>query len=630
MIDHISPHEIFGFVRPAVDAHTLGVSYVAKLLSDCGYRVTIGNRRIAEALNNITNLDNWAVLNEWITTAHITRLGFSHRLDPLQAQEMFGRVYSQLRYHRVLASEGGPLKGVYFAGLPLACQRIECEYSGAVPVFCGDETPYESLIKLGVPSSRIPHDLRAQSVYDEMRLSFARSYVAKEQYHAIEPVDRSDYHEYGTARDHVVKRLEHGRLRNLPPLMRVHVGPYFASRTESIALFHEWIRQLREAGLLDILSIGTSQLTQSNFGEDWGERPNGGGVPIATASEYRLIYEAAKPMLVRTYAGTKNVPQLARIHEEALNIAWHALSFWWFCQTDGRGPNPVYQNLNEHLDTLDFIARTDKPFEPNIPHHFSFRGGDDVTYILSAYLAARVAKSRGVRWLILQAMFNTPKYTLGIQDLAKVRAMLKLVRTLENDSFRVILQPRAGLDYFSPDLDKARVQLAAVTAMMDDIEPGNEQSPPIIHVVSYSEASHLADPQVINESIKIVRGALGTYRTQRLRGKIPNIDDTKLEVAWRTEELYRETLDVVNVILKTVPDPFSPSGLYRIFAAGFLPTPYLWECRDEFAAATNWRTEIVNGGVKVVDRIGSPIPPLVRAVQAAARLSALKLPILVP
>jgi len=51
------------------------------------------------------------------------------------------------------------------------------------------------------------------------------------------------------------------------------------------------------------------------------------------------------------------------------------------------------------------------------------------------------------------------------------------------------------------DLQKAKAQLAAVTALMDDIEPQDPNSPPIIHVVSYCEASHLADPAAVNESI---------------------------------------------------------------------------------------------------------------------------------
>ncbi len=96
----------------------------------------------------------------------------------------------------------------------------------------------------------------------------------------------------------------------------------------------------------------------------------------------------------------------------------------------------------------------------------------------------------------------------GIQDLAKSRAMLTLVKSLEDSNFKVILQPRAGLDYFKPDLEEAKIQLAAVTALMDDIDPHDETSPPIIHVVSYSEASHLATPDVINESIQITQYSL--------------------------------------------------------------------------------------------------------------------------
>ena len=114
-------------------------------------------------------------------------------------------------------------------------------------------------------------------------------------------------------------------------------------------------------------------------------------------------------MLLRTYSGTKNVPELARIHEESINIAWHALSFWWFNQLDGRGPNSVKQNLEEHIETLKYIAETNKPFEPNIPHHFAFRGSDDLTYVLSAVLAARTAKKYGIRTFVLQVMLNTPR-----------------------------------------------------------------------------------------------------------------------------------------------------------------------------------------------------------------------------
>src|SRR5699024_2569381 len=109
------------------------------------------------------------------------------------------------------------------------------------------------------------------------------------------------------------------------------------------------------------------------------------------------------------------------------------------------------------------------------------------------------------------------------QDLAKSRALIRLVRSLEDQNFRVLLQPRAGLDYFKPDLYEARKQLAAVTALMDDIEPNNHRSPQIIHVVSYSEASHLATPEIINESIKITQHSLLEYRKLKRQGNAPDM-----------------------------------------------------------------------------------------------------------
>lgn len=621
----VRPGEVFGLVRPSVDAHTLGISYVAKLIEACGYRVVIAGRDVTDAVNQIARPGQVGILQDWIRAHGITRLGLSYRLSPEDARAVFGRLYFQLRERRVIDAPGGLLKGLYFAGLPPACALIETEYRGCVPTFRGDETPAETLDKLGVPPERIPPSIRLSSAYDDARLRFGRELIDGGQYHRVGPVDRAGYEGYGTRRDHVVRRVDHASRMGQPPLMRVHVGPYRSDRAAAIAEFMRWIADLRSGGLLDIVSIGTSQLTQERFGEEWGDLPNGGGVPINSEEEYARVAEAARPMLVRTYAGTKRIPQLARLHERALNIAWHALSFWWFSRIDGRGPHDVLTNLREHLEALDFIAESGKPFEANIPHHFAFRGGDDVTYIVAAYLAARTAKQRGVRCFILQNMMNTPKYTIGVQDLAKSRAMLRLVRELEDERFRVILQPRAGLDYFSPDLDKAKAQLAAVTAMMDDIEPSDPRSPAIIHVVSYSEASHLADPSVIHESIRIVRAALEAYRRLRRRGEVEDMGRNP-DVAQRTEALLAEAKEIIRVIEREAGAVFKPETLYRIFAAGFLPVPYLWECRDEFRYAVNWRTDLVDGGIKVIDEEGRPIPAERRAAIAAARLAQIKPP----
>lgn len=621
----LTPDDIFGFVRPSVDAHTLGISYVARLLNLCKIRSLIADQSIADAINRINRPESIDELRSWIQSNRISRLGLSYRLDPAQAQEMFGRLYYQLEDKRLLADYGGPIRGVYFAGLPTACERIIREYPGKVRVFVGDESPAETLLRLGVPVEKIPLDLRKQSSYDANRMQFGRELIAEQRYLFVQPVERATSVAFGTEREHLLDRVSDGLRRGLPPLIRAHVGPFHQDRSLALDLFDNWVRQLARSGLLDVLSIGTSQLTQAHFGEDWQDRSNGGGVPINSEQEYVRVWEAARPMLVRTYAGTRNIPNLAKIYERTLHTAWHALSFWWFNQIDGRGPNSVYQNLCEHLQTLDFISKTGKPFEPNIPHHFAFRGGDDVSFVLSAYLAAKTAKRKGIRCLILQCMLNTPKHTWGIQDLAKARAMLRMVRELEDRHFTVLLQPRAGLDYFSPDIEKAKAQLAAVTALMDDIEPENPLSPPIIHVVSYSEASHLADPPVIIDSIRIVRHALDEYRSKRLRGKVPDVHDQP-EIELRTTALLQDARLLLSTIEEEINDPYTPEGLYKIFAAGFLPVPYLWERRDEFRNAVNWNTDIVNGGVALVDTNGLPIPAQIRVQVAKFNLRDVRVP----
>lgn len=603
--------EVFGFMKPKVDVHTLGISVITGLLNDCGYKTIIGGANVAEAADDIAKLDNLSFVLKWIRSNGITRLGFSYRLDPKNARHTFGRIFHLLHENQIFHEQGGPLRGIYFAGLPEACQLIQIEYNGHVPVFVGDETPLETLKKLGVPDYKIPKAVSQGSNYDTERMNFAKALIEKGDYRFQLPLPRQKYPNYGTRNDTLAERILYNRKRGTTPLMRVHVGPFLSKYEEAKKEFNAWLKILAETGFLDIVSVGSSQLSQSDFGTEWGNRPNGGGVPINSEQDLINIWEAARPMLVRTYSSTRNVPQMAEVFERTLNIAWHALSFWWFNQIDGRGPNSVSENLRQHIDALKVIAKTGKPFEPNIPHHFAFRGGDDYTYVLSSYLAAITAKKCGIRYLVLQTMLNTPKYTWGVQDLAKARALLKLVRELEDKSFTVFHQPRAGLDYFSPDLEKAKIQLAAVTAMMDDVEPNNPQQPDIIHVVSYCEAVKLSTPVYINESIQITIRALHECRRQKKAGMMDSMIDNA-DVEARTRDLYNEVKTMRKLLEKHIPNLYTSDGLYQVFSKGILVAPYLWECRDEFRKAIIWKTTLVDGGVKIVDEKGLPVKPTER------------------
>ncbi len=614
---HLGSGDRLGLIHPGLDAHTLGVSSIEQLVRQCGLHAIVADKEVRDSIAQGEEPACVRVLRDWIHGRGITALGFSYRLDPEDGARFFDRLVERLRKAHLLSAEGGPVRTLYFAGLPAACDLVLERHPWIGGVFRGDETLLESLDILGIPHRDLPASLSAGALYDEARMAFGRDLVRAGGHHAIAPVKRS-YPRFGERGDGILARIAHGATLGLPPLMRAHVGPYLPDRKEAVDLFQEWTRQLAKSGLLDVLSIGTSQLTQEAFGEEWGDRANGGGVPLNSARELSEVWEAARPMLVRTYAGTTRLERLARIHEETLDIAWHALSLWWFCRLDGRGPNPVRENLREHLAVLRYIAATGKPFEPNVPHHFAFRGCDDTGYVLSGYLAARAAKEAGIRTLVLQVMLNTPKYTWGVQDLAKARALLRLVRSLESPTFRVLLQPRGGLDYFSRDEEKAKAQLAAVTALMDDIEPDNPASPSVIHVVSYTEATRLADPPAVNESIRITRHALSEYRRLRKAGHVPDMG-RDLEVSVRTEWLMEETSTLLRAIEATIPDPCSAEGLYDILAAGYLPLPYLWACREEFPGATAWPTQLVDGAVRTVDAEGQPISARERAAAIVER-----------
>ena len=596
---------VYGLIKPSVDAHTLGIHAVSELLLQSRYQVVHAGDHVAEALSLCEHEIKRQQVLDWIKENKIARLGISYRLDEDDALHLVGYLVEALKRERLFDFQGGPLDLLFFAGLPAACQAIEKAHQGLVVTFKGGESPGETLVKMGVPPDRIPVELQESSRYDQARLEFGKMLIDDQSYTGYQAPDRSRYPEYGSREDTVIKRLDANRSPRFEPLIRAHVGPYSSSvpRQESVAEFVRWVKELAQGALLDILSIGSSQLTQSNFGEDWEDKPNGGGVPVNSSDEYRMIYEASRPMLVRTYAGTKNIPQLARMHEQSMNICWHALSFWWFNLLDGRGPYDVYTNLKEHIETLAFIAETNKPFEANVPHHFAFRGADDVTYVVSAYLAARLAKQKGIKTFILQNMLNTPRITWGIQDLAKSRALLEVVRTLEDQDFRVLLQPRAGLDYFKPDLYEARIQLASVTALMDDIEPYDQASPSIIHVVSYSEALHLATPAVIEESIRITQCALNRYRDLRRKGDVDDMGRHD-SVRERTAELVQSARKVIDAIERSVPDPYSAEGFYTLFVAGFLPLPYLWGDQEEFKYTKDWVTRPVKGGILLMDDQG--------------------------
>lgn len=597
---NVQKNDTFGLMKTLIDAHTMGINAAADLLRECGYYVEICPLDIEEALEKVFEETSQNRIIKWIKEKNIRHIGFSYRLDCHDAINIIDVLISVLKKNGMLVDSSNYVKSIYFAGLPQASNIIKKKYNGFVRTFQGGESPEETLMIMGIPQYEIPKNIIEGCSYDKQLYEFGKNLIEEGKYQNIKSLERNKYLEYGTMNDNIIKRISYNFKEGFNPLIRAHYGPYSAeiSREECLDKYNTSCRYLAKSGYLDILSIGTSQLSQSDFGNDWNGKINGGGVPVNSDKEYYNIWKAARPMLVRTYSSTQNIKKMAEMYERTINNSWNALSLWWFNELDGRGTNSLYNGLKENFDTIKYIAKIGKPLETNVPHHFAFRGCDDITYIISAYLGAKIAKKNKIKTFILQNMLNTPRSTWGVQDLAKSRAMLNIVRELEDDTFKVLLQTRAGLDYFKPDINIAKIQLAAVTAMMDDIEPSNLYSPEIIHVVSYSEALFLATPDIINDSIKITRQALSDYRNLKRYKIISNIYNE--EIVNRTSKLEKSARTIIKYMENYIDNLYTPEGLYIAFVSGWLPVPALWSNSDEFIYAKDWNTRLINGGNELI------------------------------
>ena len=587
----------YAFLKPLSDAHTLGINAIQSALISSDQSLISLDLSLSET-NDQGKLLHKEALLKTLVDQKISHFGFSYRLDEKNALNLVDDFEKSRQEH----SELRTLK-LYFAGLPKSCESISKKYP-SITSFKGSEVLMDVLRALDVEEDKIPQSYLKGSLYDEHLMKLAKDFMeSKTEF--IYPA-KVLYPEFGTHQDRLYLRLRAQQSISDLPLTRVHVGPYDLDKEKALSLYEEWVKTLAKTHKLDILSIGSSQLTQSHFNEDWTGLANGGGIPIQTEQDYIRIYKASRPLLVRTYSGTKKVDELAPIHERSINIAWHALSLWWFNQLDGRGPNGVLENLEEHIRTLRYIAQTHKPFEANTPHHFSFRGADDVTYILSAVLAARLAKKEGIEEYVLQVMLNTPRYTWGIVDIAKVRAILDLIEKLKDERFKVYLQPRAGLDFFAPDLEKAKIQLSMVSMLMDDLEPNNPVSPPIVHVVSYSEAMYLANPHIINESLDITLASIDHYRRLKAQGNtlLKSAED---QIEAKKTFFVQETQILLKAIEENIPDYLSAQGLYSIFTQGYLSTPSLWNSSQAYPNATHFKSSFFEGSTILIDDAGKHI-----------------------
>jgi hypothetical protein len=354
------------------------------------------------------------------------------------------------------------------------------------------------------------------------------------------------------------------------PLIRHHFGR--PTVEETIA----GIREIADARVLDVISLGIDQDAQENFFHPERQDPRrkgAGGVPVRSAEEYRALYQASRCgnyPLMRAYSGTDDQLRLAQLYVETFNNAWCATSIFWFNQLDRRGPLSLEESIRVHQELMRWHGERNIPVEVNEPHHWGMRDAPDVIYVVTSFLSAYNAKQMGVRDYIAQYMFNSPAGLSDRMDLAKILACIELAEALADENFRVYRQARTGLLSYPVDPDAARGHLAASVYLQMAIKPH------VVHVVGATEAHMTADPIV-----------------QR-----------------RKEELITEAQVTLEAIKKLagpdVPDPWvDPATLARAVTVGILDAPHL---KGSPIAKGQIVTRIVDGMCVAVDpQTGRPL-----------------------
>ena len=129
---------------------------------------------------------------------------------------------------------------------------------------------------------------------------------------------------------------------------------------------------------------------------------------------------------------------------------------------------------------------------------------------------------------IAQLMFNSPPGLSDAMDLAKMLAVLEMIRPLESPDFRIWRETRTGLLSYPLEIAAARAHLAASIYVQMALKPH------IVHIVGHTEADHAATAEDILEAGRMARRVI----ENALAGQPDMTADPSIQA--RKQELIQE------------------------------------------------------------------------------------------
>ncbi len=577
------------------DRHTQGLFRVVRIARKAAIETQVlpPGSSLDDVIERVRKLDP-----EW--------LGLSYRLSPEVAVDEFRRCLGRLAAAGLLRDSDGRPRRVALAGLPetmAAADEIRADFPCEVWPMSQDTDRMRSCRRV-LTFFDVPERRRAE-ILEEFRPEFyparfplldelAKQVAGNDDYRNEPPLPVPSE----AARTSYVRRLTESAL----PLLRTHFGipaPTIAPTVEGVAA-------LADARVVDEISLGSSDLSQRDFGDPGAfiGRKNDGGVPYSTFEHLVELFQASRRgnyPAMKPYAHVVNlVPFIDTCVRSGMLIGAHqAVPLFWFNELDGRGPMTVRESLREHQAAVAELARRGIPVEMNDPNHFSSRWASDATIVVDYGLITAVMAAHGVTDLVLQLQFNKPRETSDHGDLAKMLAGLDIAARVAPTA-RIWRETRTGVDSFDPDLDVARHQLARSTFLQLLVDPH------AIHLVSYCEATHIAAVEDVIDGSRLVRRCVREFRRHarellRLRDD-PMVADRRAHLCSEAEMTLRHIAALDRQRKPAPEEPLAalarglahPDTLFRALESGALAAPGIFH--PQFAAARDIVTAPVGPG----------------------------------
>jgi hypothetical protein len=532
-------------------------------------------------------------------------VGLSYRLSPNEGLKHVSSLMRRLNENGQLQTSGRNSRNIAFAGLPATVDAVTKTFSDYKIKGIAQEKDrirplMDVLDYLGVEGNT-----KDEILHREKQRLFPASIEGLDELAAEIANDRTPEPPLNppseSARESLLLRI-----KEIWP-GRPHILTHFGRPGESIQPTIEGIEEIANARAVDRICLGSSDLSQRYFGRPklWIGETNDGGVPYMTVEDLVNLKEATNRGNFPSLESYTHVVDMVNFAEQAIEAgiflgAHAAVPLYFFNQLDGRGPVSVEDSLEEHFATLR--AYTDKgiPVEMNDPNHWCSRWAPDAVVVADYGLITAAMLASGVKDMVFQMQFNKPRETSDYGDLAKFSAGMEIARMIAPESTGVNMwrMSRTGIEYFEPDLEIARKQLARSTLLQMMLNPH------IISQVNYCEALHIATTDDVVMSSEILRKSVRKYQSHQ-HELAKHVNDP--QVLERKTELVREATFLLENIArlnpqyeKVQPDQLykflaDPKTLYRAMEEGIMAAPGIFaEPFREIAAKTH--TDVVPGG----------------------------------